>query len=200
MTIELARRRGAASGIDALEWAPRWPDSPPDDAYSRVTDPERFRVLQPFVLALLDDLDAEFDVRREPAGAISGGAAEQVHWSDPVRLIPSDPQAAALTVAFTSFPGVLVRFGEATDLVLPFCGCDACDDLVQHLVEDLRFHVEALVTGGFAEWHDSKGAGHRFAVGAWGTTSSFTPADDPPAAVSFRHTWGRWPLRGPASC
>ncbi|WP_308797422.1 DUF6226 family protein [Agromyces silvae] len=199
MTIELARRRGEASGIDALEWAPRWTDSPDADAYSRVTDPERFRVLQPFVLAVLADLEAEFNVRREPAGTFSGGAAEHVRWSDPVRLVPADAKAAPLTVAFTSFPGVLVRFGEATDVVLPFCGCDACDDLVQHLVEDLRFHVEALVTGGFAEWHDAKGAGHRFAVGAWGTNSSFTPSDDPPTISPFRHDWAPWPLRVTAS-
>lgn len=199
MTIERARRRGATSGIDDLEWSRRWAGSPPDDAYSQVTDPERYAVLRPFALAVLDDLEAEFDVRRESPDEVSGGAAEHVSWSEPVRLRPAAPGAATLTVAFTTFPGVIVRFGEATDLVLPFCGCDACDDLVQDLAEDLRFHVEALVTGGFSEWHGSKGSGERFEVPGWGSKGSFVPTDDLPPDRGYRYEWEAWPTKPVAS-
>lgn len=192
MTIELARRRGAASGIDDLRWSPRWADGPEPDAYSRVTDPERFAVLQPFARALLDDLEREFAVRRDAPATIEGGAADLVNWTAPVRLVPLDADAAPLTIAFTSFPGVLVRFGRATDVVLPFCGCDACDDLVQELVEDLRFRVEALVTGGFSEWHGSKGSGEKFEVAGWGSSSSFAPADAPAPDREYRHDWSAW--------
>jgi hypothetical protein len=195
MTIERARRRGAASGIDELEWVRRWDGSPPPESYSQVTDPERYAVLRPFALALLDDLETEFDVTREESPDLSGGAAEHVDWVDAVRLRPAHPAAAALTVAFTSFPGVLVRFGRATDLVLPFCGCDACDDLVQDLADDLRFHVEAVVRGGFSEWHGTKGSGERFEVDGWGSKGSFVPTDGPPPDPGYRHEWVAWPSR-----
>jgi hypothetical protein len=190
-----ARRRGAASGIDELEWAPRWDGEPPPEAYTTVSEPERFAALRPFVLALLDDLEAEFDVRRETPTSIAGGVAEHVPWTDVVRLVPADPRAAPLTVAFTSFPGVLVRCGDVTDEVLPACGCDACDDLIQDLADELRFQVEAVVSGGFSEWHETAGRGHRFAVPDWGLRSSFVPADDPAPATNFRHDWAPWPAR-----
>jgi hypothetical protein len=45
----------------------RWgPDGPPPEAYSRVTNPERFRPLHDFALTLLAQLHGSFDVDRIP--------------------------------------------------------------------------------------------------------------------------------------
>lgn len=115
-----------------------------------------------------------------------------------MRLTPVGRAAGALSVGLTSFPGVLLRFGGHTDLVLPVCGCDACDDLVQDLRGMLRFHVEALVSGGFAERGSADGStGYRF-VAQSGSSSGSTTAD---AAVwpgdhrEYDHEWAAWTRR-----
>ena len=61
-------REGAPSRIyswggDSTDSPP--PGMPPEEAYGRVTNPERFRVLHTVMLEILDKLEAEFDVRRE---------------------------------------------------------------------------------------------------------------------------------------
>ena len=48
-----------------------------------------------------------------------------------VRLQPSSGTGARLTVAFTTFPGLLVRFGKWHVEAYPSCGCDACDEQPQ---------------------------------------------------------------------
>lgn len=193
-----AARWGASSGVDALEWVPRWGgESPPAESYSRVTDAGRFRVLQPFAMAVLDDLERAFAVERHELNGLSGGTADHVDLERVVRLVPVDRAAGRLTVGLTSFPGVLLRFGEHTDLVLPPCGCDACDDLVQDLREALRFHVEALVAGGFAERGTADGAAwHRF-VAHSGLSSGSTTADAawPGPHQAYDNEWVAWPRR-----
>jgi len=56
-----------------------------------------------------------------------------------------------LTVAYTNFPGLLVRFGRWHMDAFPRCGCDACDEDVDDLVIELAERVEALVQGGLTE-------------------------------------------------
>lgn len=46
------------------------PDGPPDEAYSRVTEPERFLPLVDWTPDLLSRLEDEYDVVREEAYAI----------------------------------------------------------------------------------------------------------------------------------
>lgn len=188
-------RWGAASGIDALDWPRRWPEQPPTEAYSRVTGAERYRVLHGFALAVLDDLEREFVVERQELDGLDGPVADRVGFERVVRLVPADPAAGSLTVGLTRFPGLLLRFGEHTELPLPFCGCDACDDLVQDLRGELRFHVEALVTGGFAERGRADGTRwRRFATEGGSSGGSWSGGMEGPGPHPvYDHAWAPWP-------
>ena len=69
----------------------------------------------------------------------------------PVRLVPHDPQAAPILVAFTDFPGLHLRFGSWRAEPFPGCGCDACDETADGSIEHMTRMVEAVVSGGFRE-------------------------------------------------
>lgn len=113
------------------------------DTYGRVTDPDRYRVLHRAAGELLDRLAREFVVERVDDGDPDGDTV--------VRLSPSVGDGAPLTVEFTAFPGLVVRFGRRHVDAYPRCGCDACDEQPDDLVAELREQVEILVTGGFSE-------------------------------------------------
>ena len=55
-----------------------------------------------------------------------------------VRVTPRNPASAPLTFVFTPFPGVYLHAGSLHDFHFPVCGCDACDDSVADLVEELE--------------------------------------------------------------
>jgi len=124
---------------------------PPPEAYSRVSNPGRYRILHRWGRELLDRLSAEFAVDRadvtgqEPSPLRSDAAAPAV------RLTPRDARAGPLTVVFTGFPGLAVRCGRWHKFPLPSCGCDACDEEPGQLREQLEDHVGALVSGNFSE-------------------------------------------------
>ena len=69
----------------------------------------------------------------------------------PVRLVPHNPQAVLIVVAFTDFPGLHLRFGSWRTEPFPNCGCDACDEMPDGLIENMTRMVEAVVSGGFRE-------------------------------------------------
>ena len=130
----------------------RWGiEGPPEEAYSRVTNPERFQPLHDAALELLDRLEREFAVERLEG---SGGDDELGGRSlarPTIRLTPHDPQAAPIVVAFTDFPGLFFRFGTWHTEPFPHCGCDACDETADRLIENMTKMVEAFVSGGFRE-------------------------------------------------
>jgi hypothetical protein len=72
-----------------------------------------------------------------------------------VRVVPHESTAAPLTFVLTSFPGVYIHAGLLHDFHFPICGCDACDDDVRDLVEDLEWSVRTVVSGGYSERFDS---------------------------------------------
>src|SRR5687767_11055647 len=117
--------------------------SPPTDAYSRVTNPERFLPLHGFARELLDRLSAEFDVDRVDAPGVDP-ELEQVGTLGVVRLVPRTQNAASLTIGFTMFPGLLVRFGRWHTRPFPACGCDACDETVERESELLAWMITRL--------------------------------------------------------
>ncbi|MDP9392893.1 MAG: DUF6226 family protein [Actinomycetota bacterium] len=126
-----------------------WDDEPPEEAYSRLTSPERFGVLVDAAAALVAQLLDRFDVRREAADARDAGCAGvDVVRAD--RLVPADPRAAPLVVEVSAFPGVALRAGYWFKSGYPRCGFDACDDDPDELVAQLRDDVAAVV-GGFTE-------------------------------------------------
>ena len=128
------------------------PEGPPDEeAYSRVTNPERFAPLHDIAAGLLNRLEATFDVERAE-GYDLDPELESVELARPsTRLVPRDPGAAPIVVAFTALPGVFVRFGRWCIIRFPSCGCDACVDTLDYEVERLDEMIDDVTAGRFRE-------------------------------------------------
>ena len=134
-----------------MSWS-RWgTEDPPDEAYSRVTNPERFQPLHDAATELLDRLEREFAVERVEGLDADDELGRESLARHPIKLVPQDPQAAPIVVAFTEFPGVHFRFGSWRTEPFPNCGCDACDEKPDELIEAMTRMVEAVVSGGFRE-------------------------------------------------
>jgi uncharacterized protein DUF6226 len=130
----------------------RWgPEGPPNEAYSRVTNPERYAPLHDIASALLDRLESEFDVESATGYGLDAELENQELARPSRRLRPRAPGAASIVIAFTAFPGVAARFGAWHTEGFPDCGCDACDESVGEAVQRLEQIVLAVTTGGFRE-------------------------------------------------
>lgn len=130
----------------------RWgPDGPPPEAYSRVTDPERFRPLHAVIETLLAELDSSFDVERTDGYGLDEELEASALARPTVRLIPRDARAAPLVVAFTTFPGIRLRAGHWCTEVFPPCGCDACSETADDEALRLQEMVDNVVAGRFRE-------------------------------------------------
>ena len=129
--------------------------APPPEAYSRVTNPERFRVLHATMTDTLAYLKEAFDVQQEEGYGLDEEMERGLELDRPsVRLTPTDPEAAPLMVAFSTFPGLSLRFGRWWNELLPACGCDACADTGDELAQELNWLIENVVAGRFRESHD----------------------------------------------
>ena len=126
-------------------------EGPPPEAYSRVTNPERFRPLHAFMVELIGRLERTFDVERvvedRPGDVFKGS-----DFARPgVRLRPRDPGAAPIVVAFTTFPGLRIRAGRWYMDAFPGCGCDACAETLAGEIERLARMVDDVTAGRFRE-------------------------------------------------
>lgn len=175
-------------------------DSKPVE-YSRVTDPGRYAVLHDAADKMLDDLAARYTVERRETREPLSPTGDPVRT---VRLIPHTPAAAPLAVAFTDFPGVVLRLGRWYEEPLPACGCDACGEQPDHLVTELVTQVDALVEGGLWErvrrgvknsWSETRLIGPGFSAGR------SAPLDAREARAARRDgfaaavQWAPWPRR-----
>jgi hypothetical protein len=124
---------------------------PDPEAYSRVTNPERFLSLHTFALALLDRLVLEYEVLRTDAFTLTPNMTpfEQPH--PPVTLTPIASGAAPVAIAFTTFPSLVVRYGKWSAMAFPDCGCDACAATAEREGERLEELVGDVVAGRFRE-------------------------------------------------
>jgi hypothetical protein len=139
-----------------IDYGNRWEGaSPPEDAYSRVSNPRRFAPLHAVAVALIEWLQDTFDVTVEQTPS---AATDLLHMPDDivraVRVVPREPTAAPLTFVLTPFPGVYLHAGALHDFHFPVCGCDACDDDVTRLVQELEWTVHTVVSGGYFERFD----------------------------------------------
>jgi hypothetical protein len=143
-----------------------WPDphpdrSPPVDAYSRLTDPARWRILGARTDAWLSTLAG--------AGLAVVDADADVTWrvvQQPVitraeRVVPVAAGAVDLVVGHSRLgdvddAGIVLGLGDPAETVtwFPNCGCDACDSGSQRELEDLDSHVLSIVTGAFRRLSD----------------------------------------------
>ena len=153
--------------------------SPGEEEYSRVTDPERYRVVHARARAWAAVLE---DVLGARAETLSEGSITQDGRPHPfdrgVRLTPRDPgglpllflerdaptQAGAATLAVLDIgvgdPGAVVGS-------MPDCGCDACDSGSLDLFDAIDSTVGQVVGGPFvvlqskkwrAQWHPEGGS------------------------------------------
>ncbi|GIM95283.1 hypothetical protein Ato02nite_070760 [Paractinoplanes toevensis] len=114
----------------------------------RTTGTARFAMLHDTAEAMLESLAERYMVERRETKELLGPTEALVRM---VRLIPRTPAAGPLAVAFTDFPGLMVRLGRWWAEALPACGCDDCGEDPGKLTEVLRTQVEALVEGGLWE-------------------------------------------------
>jgi Family of unknown function (DUF6226) len=126
-------------------------EGPPDEAYSRVTNSERFAPLHSVALNHLLDLSAEFDVEMCEGLGLDPELEKVPTVRSSVRLVPANSSSASLTVVFTPFPGLFVRFGRWAVLPFPACGCDACAETLEEESARFSWSVTQLVNGRFRE-------------------------------------------------
>ena len=123
-----------------------------DSAYSRVTNPQRFRPLHTAVLAVIDRLESDFEVERVEGFSFDEKLTRGLELArEDVRLTPKDPDAAPVSVVFTAFPGLRIRFGRWYIEPFPGCGCDACDESAEGEIERLNDMVDDVIAGRFRE-------------------------------------------------
>ena len=138
-----------------------WPDphpdrAPPVDAYSRLTDPARWRILGARTDAWLSTL-AGAGLAVVDAGAdVTWRVVQQPLITRVERVFPSAGGALDLVVGHSRLgdvddAGVVLGLGDPAETVtwFPHCGCDACDSGSQRELDDLDTHVLSIVTGAF---------------------------------------------------
>ena len=129
-------------------------EQPPDEPYGRVTNPERFRPLHHAVLEMLNALESRFDVERVEGYGLDKElekASSQPASRPAITLKPIHPESAPITVVFTDFPGLHIRFGRWFTDSFPSCGCDACDESADGEMERATELIDSLTSGGFRE-------------------------------------------------
>jgi hypothetical protein len=120
-------------------WPDPWPDRQvPDEAYSRVTDPERW---------LIGRDRGEAWAR----ALVSVGLAERRDEPDAIRLVPAAP--GALTMLLVPHAMALeVRAGDpAVTALEPDCHCDACDSGSADFLTEIDDTIWNVVDGTFLQ-------------------------------------------------
>lgn len=209
--VEIATYRDAAGRpipYGARYWAVDV--EPPESAYSTCAHPQRFAAVELVGEALVDHLVRTYDVDRHDAE------------DDGRRIVVLSPRGpgADLTVRFggPEVPGVSVRGGWRFEESWPDCGCDACDDDVPSLLDDLEDTVLTIVEGGMSEWRsgpdpssplttDDDGRPVGDDVVPWhvhvrlegrreAEQSSWSSGEPEPVELpEAPHRWEAWPLR-----
>ncbi len=126
-------------------------EGPPDDAYERVTEPERFTPLHEWTLEAVERLQAEYDVTLEEGKGMDAELERSLLARPTLKLTPRQESCAPITIAFTDFPGIAVRVGRWVTEPFPSCGCDACDEMPEGAFEELMELLHYVVAGRFRE-------------------------------------------------
>jgi hypothetical protein len=173
---------------------PSWPDphpamtSPPDEEYSRLTDPGRYRIVHARARCWATVLEDVLRAQSEVVASVPGSVGKSDAFDRGLRLIPRQPDALPLLLLERDVP---IQSGEGTLAVLdiavarpdilverqPYCGCDACDSGSSDLLEAIDAVIRHVVGGPFvvlrgrnwhAEWYPGGGS-----AGSTGPRSDF---------------------------
>jgi hypothetical protein len=124
-----------------IVYGSRWAGgSPPDDAYSRVSHPERFAPVVSVVDALVDHLETWYEVDVDRRTDESGARI----W----HLRPTTGATITLTGTADS---VGIEAGALTREIAPSCTCDACDETAVSVADHLEETLLAIAAGGLRE-------------------------------------------------
>ncbi len=152
---------------------PSWPNPHPEprsvaaEEYSRVTEPERFRIVHARADTWVETLRALPDVEVQTLTSDCGvrltssrsGTLPMVLLSRTVPGSENHPPAATLAIG-VSRPAVIVE-------TFPDCGCDACDCGSEDLLDAIDTTISWLIgdasallrgPGWHAEWHPDGGS------------------------------------------
>jgi hypothetical protein len=170
-------------------------------AFPHATDTGRFAVLHEAAEGMLDDLTERYMVERRESKELLGPEEALVRM---VRLIPRTPAAGPLAVAFTDYPGLMVRLGRWWAEVLPACGCETCAEEPADLVAVLRAQVGALIEGGLWErvrrgvggsWFETRLIGVELSGRREGPLTSRDARDARRGGFAAAVQWAPWPRR-----
>ena len=127
-------------------------EGPPDEAYSRITEPERFKPLHDWALEAAERLQTEYEVILEEGTGIDAELEQRSTLVRPtMKLTPREESSAPITIAFTDFPSLKVRVGRWVIERFPSCGCDACDEMPEEEFEIFSELLSDVVAGRFWE-------------------------------------------------
>lgn len=111
---------------EVIPYGRRWDNVPASDLpYSVTAHPERFAPIVDVARALAASL---------PEAHRTGGSGATAEFTVAIEITP--------------FPGAMISVA-GHDFVFPPCGCDACDEDVEQLAEDMELLVDAVVAGRF---------------------------------------------------
>lgn len=160
MTLDELREQVRAEyvALDLPSWPNPHPDAhPADDEYSRTTDEARYRVVQARGRVWATVLEHTLGAAAEPWGPDAGFARGTRLTSAragtlPLLLLESDTPLPSLRVSVADPSWVL------TDE--PYCGCDACDDGSELLLEAVDTAIGEFLQGPYVlirgpEWSSS---------------------------------------------
>ena len=128
------------------------PEGPPEEAYSRVTNPERFQPLIPYTEELIARLESDFVVLRREGSEVDALFRPRKFSRPSVQLVPTDGTAAPMAFGFLPFPGISVLVGRWLEPTFPHCGCDACDETAGEAEAELMQLVDDVVHGRLIEY------------------------------------------------
>jgi Family of unknown function (DUF6226) len=175
------------TGRDSAPWPDPHPDRSlvPDEAYSRLTNPERWRILGARTDAWLIALDRARLAIVESDAAVSWKAQPAPVITRSERVTPLAAGALGLVVAHSKLghvddAGVVLGVGDPVERVnsFPDCGCDACDSGSQNELDHLNAHILAIVTGVFRRLSDGRREITVLGDDAW-SASGFGPTPRP---------------------
>lgn len=167
-----------------------------DEGYGRVTNPERYQVVSDHAEAMLAELEHRYRVTRAEGLQLDAEFAAREFTRRIVRLQPDSTDAAPLTVAFTVFPGVYVRFGLWHEEAYPNCGCDGCADEPGMVIQELDRDVGALVAGRFTESLTASTRRYELRGDDWSSSGEgWVPGGTEAMGGAQERRWAPWPSR-----
>ncbi len=172
-------------------------EQPDDDAYGRVTNPERYRVVADAAHALVAKLTTEYDVTVTSGTAAADFPAYRGSAESTTRIDPAT--GAPIRILITDFPGVVIRFGRWGDQAFPSCGCDACDEDPAELVAEMELLVHAVTGGRYVEELRRRTLTRRYSGpgGSRGSTRRLRRQEVNDYRPAGRHEWPAWPTAAP---